>query len=92
MMRNQIKQLQELMKTSLSSSEKLRKRIATISRYYEGVIGQLQSQVAEVKAEKCKKETELKNQLSEAERIISAKDQEISRLKATLMNVDQGEV
>jgi chromosome segregation ATPase len=92
LMRNQIRDLQEVMKTSLSSSEKLRKRIAIISRYYEGVIAQLQGQVVEIKAEKCRKEIDLKNQLSEAERKLSAKDKEIARLKAALPKVDQGEV
>jgi hypothetical protein len=92
MLRNQIKQLQELMETSLSSSEKLRKRIATISRYYEGVIGQLQTQVAEIKADKWRNESDLKNQLLEAERMICAKDREIARLVAALAEVDQGEV
>ncbi|KAG7347001.1 hypothetical protein IV203_006070 [Nitzschia inconspicua] len=92
MMKNQINQLQELMKTSLSASEKLRKRIATISRYYEGVIGQLQAQVTELKAEKCRNEIQLKNELSEAEQKLKAKDREIAQLKATLSGVDQGEV
>lgn len=92
MMRKQIEELQDMMKTSLSSSEKLRKRIATISRYYEGVIGQLQAQLVEVKAEKCKTDIELRNHLVEAEQSLLAKDKEIARLKNALSKIDKGEV
>jgi hypothetical protein len=91
-LRNQVKQMQELMETSLSSSEKLRKRIATISRYYEGVIGQLQTQVTDTKSEMWRNESVLKTQLLEAERLICAKDREIAKLMAVLTEVDQGEV
>jgi hypothetical protein len=90
LMKNQIEQLQEMMKTSLASSEKLRKRIATISRYYEGVISKLQEQNAEIKADKAQNETDMRNELCTADLVIREKDKEIARLKALL--IDQGEV
>ncbi|KAL3917865.1 MAG: hypothetical protein SGILL_004511 [Bacillariaceae sp.] len=90
MMKNQIEQLQEMMKSSLAGSEKLRKRIATISRYYEGVISTLQEQVSQVKADKAENDTDLRNELCTADLVIRKKDKEIARLKALLF--DQAEV
>lgn len=87
-MKHQIKQLTDMMKSSLKGSEKLRKRIATISRYYEGVISKLQTKIAEVKAEKSRTEIYLTNRISHADFLISKfehelqrKDKEIKRLK-----------
>ena len=99
-MKYQITQLHEMMKTSLAASEKLRKRIATISRYYESVITKLQTKVVEVKTEKSRTEVDLTNRLSEAdlgrrmmvskfECELRRKDEEIARLKA---GADRGEV
>jgi len=92
LLKHQIQQLQGLMNTSLGSSEKLRKRISTITRYYEGVIGKLQTKVADVKAEKSRTEVYLTNKISQLDlerRLVVSKfehelhrrDQEIARLK-----------
>jgi hypothetical protein len=89
-MKNQISQLHEMMKVSLSASEKLRKRLATISRYYEGVISKLQDQVAEVKGQKSRMEVDLRNLISERDLEMRRKDEEIKRLKAMIQ--DRGEV
>ena len=99
-MKYQISQLHEMMKTSMAASEKLRKRIATISRYYESVISKIQTQVVEIKTEKSRTEVGLTNRLSEADlerRMIVSKfecelrrkDEEIARLK---VGADRGEV
>lgn len=101
-MTKQISNLHEMMRTSLEASEKLRKRLATISKYYEGVIGKLQEQVVDCKMEKSRTEVELRNQLSQAdldrrmavsqfEAELRWKDGEIARLKQTKI-VDKGEV
>jgi hypothetical protein len=99
-MKNQIVQLHAMMKTALTASQKLRKRLATISRYYEGVIATLQDQLAEMKAEKTRTDGEFRNKLLKADldkrvtvsRLTSElrkRDEEISILKAS---VDLGEV
>uniref|UniRef100_A0A7S4AJN5 Uncharacterized protein n=1 Tax=Pseudo-nitzschia australis TaxID=44445 RepID=A0A7S4AJN5_9STRA len=99
-MKHQINQLHEMMKTSVGASEKLRKRISTISQYYEGVISKLQTKVAEIKVEKSRAEVDLTNRFSQLdlerrlvtqkfEYALHRKDQEIARLKA---EGDRGEV
>jgi hypothetical protein len=91
-MRQQIGQLHTMMKTSLSTSEKLRKRLAMISRYYEGIIRKLQEQVVETKKERKSVEVQLANQIStidhekrvsmmQLEVKLRRKDEEISRLR-----------
>jgi len=99
-MKYQITKLHEMMKTSLAASEKLRKRIATVSKYYESVISKLQSQIVDIKTEKSRTTVDLTNKLSEADlktRMIVSKlefelrrkDEEISRLKG---GADRGKV
>mmetsp|Transcript_63342 Transcript_63342/g.182251 ORF Transcript_63342/g.182251 Transcript_63342/m.182251 type:complete len:589 (-) Transcript_63342:28-1794(-) len=51
-MREKIDELHAMMKTSLETSEKLRKRLAMISRYYEGIIKKMQRQIVEAKTER----------------------------------------
>jgi hypothetical protein len=91
-MKRQISKLREMMKSSLATSEKLRRRIETITKYYEGIISKLQSKVVEVKTEKSRTEVDLRNELSRADferRMIVSKlefelrrkDEEISILK-----------
>jgi hypothetical protein len=63
-MRHQIDQMHAMMKASLATSEKLRKRLAMISRYYEGIIRKFQEQVTEMKAEKKRIERDLVNRNS----------------------------
>jgi len=81
-----------MMKTSLSTSEKLRKRLAMISRYYEGIIRKLQEQVVETKKERKSIEVQLANQIStidhekrvsimQLEVKLRRKDEEITRLR-----------
>jgi hypothetical protein len=53
-----------MMKASLATSEKLRKRLAMISRYYEGIIRKFQEQVTEMKAEKKRIEMDLANRIA----------------------------
>ena len=105
-MKGQIENLHGMMRTSLEASEKLRKRLATISKYYEGVIRKLQQQVVECKMDKTRVEIELRNQLSHAdldrrmtlsqkEAELRQKDREISKLKLGDENtgrIDEGEV
>lgn len=99
-MKNQIIQLHLMMKKALAGSEKLRKRLATISDYYEGVIGTLQDQVAKMKIEKSKTEIDTRNKLLKAEQDknvtvaqltseLRKRDEEIVMLKS---RVDVGEV
>lgn len=98
-MKSQIKRLDALMKTYMAASEKLRKRLATISHYYEGVICKLEEQVAELKAENSSAEVGLRDQLATAdlerrmtlsrfESELRKKDEEIAILKYA----DHGEV
>jgi hypothetical protein len=100
LLKQQISQLHEMMKTSLAASEKLRNRLKVISRYYEGVISKLQTKVAEVKAEKSRTQVDLTNMVSQVdlerrlekskfEDELHRKDEEIAILKA---GGDQGEV
>ena len=100
LLKQQISQLHEMMKTSLAGSEKLRNKLKVISRYYEGVIGKLQTKVAEVKAEKSRTQVDLTNMVSQVdlerrlekstfEYELHRKDKEIARLKA---GGDRGEV
>lgn len=63
-MRNKIDQLHSMMRTSLQTSEKLRKRLAMISRYYEGVICKLQEQMVEIKTEKTKLRADMDSKVS----------------------------
>jgi hypothetical protein len=106
MLKGQISNLHEMVRTSLDSSEKLRKRVATISKYYEGVIGKLQEQVVECKMEKNRMEIDLRNQLSQVDldrrmvlkeknAEIRRKNEEISILKhqnTRCEEVDKGEI
>ena len=64
LMREQIDQMQEMMKSSLTASEKLRKRLAMISRYYESIIQKNQEKMAHMKNEKRRMESDLINQIS----------------------------
>jgi hypothetical protein len=105
-MKGQISNLHDMMRVSLHASEKLRGRIATISKYYEGVIGKLQEQVVECKMEKNRIEIELLNQLSQVDldrrMTVTRKDSELRRkdeeisflkqLKPLVGEVDEGEV
>ena len=94
-MRKQISQLHKMMKTSLSTSEKLRKRLAMISRYYEGIIRKLQEQVVETKTEKKSMEVQLASQISaidhekrvmimQLELNLQRKEDEIERLRGEI--------
>jgi hypothetical protein len=64
LMKEQIDQMQEMMKSSLTASEKLRKRLAMISRYYESIIQKNQEKMAHMKNEKRRMEGDLINQIS----------------------------
>jgi hypothetical protein len=63
-MRSKIDQLHMMMRTSLETSEKLRKRLAMISGYYEGIILKLQEQVIEAKTEKSKIKADCNSKVS----------------------------
>jgi hypothetical protein len=63
-MRQQIDSLHDMMKTSMTTSEKLRKRLAMISGYYESIIQKLQQKNAHIKTEKSRMEVDLVNQIS----------------------------
>jgi hypothetical protein len=91
-MREQIDQMQEMMKSSLTASEKLRKRLAMISRYYESIIQKNQEKMAHMKSEKRRMEGDLINQISSidhAKRVaiikleskLRQKEEEIATLK-----------
>lgn len=91
-MRQQISSMHEMMKSSLSTSEKLRKRLAMISRYYEGIIRKFQEQVAEMKVDKRKMEVDLVNRIStidnkkgfiiiQLESKLRKREEEVARLK-----------
>ena len=60
-MKRQISQLQEMTKTSLAASDKLRKKLQAISQHYEGIIRKLQTKVGEVEREKSKMKFDLAN-------------------------------
>lgn len=66
-MRSKIDELHEMMKASLETSEKLRKRLAMISRYYEGIVKKLQEQVVEIKTEKSKLKADCNSKISTIE-------------------------
>lgn len=91
-MRGQIDQLHTMMKDSLETSEKLRKRLAMISRYYEGIIRRFQEQMAEAKAEKARIKADLDAKIStldhdrrvtivQLESKLRQRDNELTRLK-----------
>jgi len=58
-MRQQIDHLHVMMTASLETSEKLRQRLALISRYYEGIIATLQQQMVEAKTENSRRKAEM---------------------------------
>ena len=62
--RREISRLQGLMKSSMDTSDNLRKRIMIISRYYESVIGKLQEKSSRLKVEKERMEVSLTNRIS----------------------------
>ena len=91
-MRQQIAQLHDMMRTSLLTSDKLRKRITAISRYYEDIIRKLQQQIVHAKTERKRMETDFMNQVFEIDHDnrfqvmtlqmkLRRKDEEIKRLK-----------
>ena len=63
-MGEQIDQLHTMMKVSLQTSEKLRKRLSIISRYYEGIIKKLQQQMVEVKTEYSKRKADMDSKMA----------------------------
>jgi hypothetical protein len=63
-MGEQIDQLHTMMKISLQTSEKLRKRLSIISRYYEGIIKKLQQQMVEVKTEYSKRKADMDSKMA----------------------------
>ncbi len=99
-LKQQINQLKETMRTSLTASEKLRKRLKVTTRYYEDIIGKLQTKFAETKLEKSRALEDLANTISQVdverrlekskhEYELRRKDKEIERLKAA---IDRGEI
>jgi hypothetical protein len=66
-MKHQLQSLHEMMEVSVTTSEKLRKKISIISRYYESVIRKLQEKNAKLKADKKRKEIDLINQIAAIE-------------------------
>ena len=94
-MGEQIDQLHVMMKVSLQTSEKLRKRLAIISRYYEGIIRKLQQQMVEVKTEYSKRKANMDSKMAQLdhekrvavlhlERQLQQRDGEIRALKEKL--------
>ena len=78
------------MEVSVSTSEKLRKKISIISRYYESIVRKLQEKNAKLKADKKRTEIDLINQVASVEherrtaiamleRRIRYKDQQLAR-------------
>jgi hypothetical protein len=67
LLKQQISQLHEMMKTSLAASEKLRKRLVVISQYYEGVIKKLQTKIAQERAEKSRIQVDLANMVAQVD-------------------------
>jgi len=96
LLKRQISQLQEMTKTSLAASDKLRKKLQVISQHYEGIIRKLQTKVGEVEREKSKMKVDLANTVairrqlekSKSRYELCCKDGEINRFKAE----DRGEV
>jgi hypothetical protein len=95
-MRQQIDQMHAMMKTSLATSEKLRKRLAMISRYYEGIIRKFQEQVTETKAEKKRIEVDLASRIStidhekrvtiiQLESKLRKREEEVARLRRKII-------
>lgn len=91
-MRKKIDQLHTMMTASLETSEKLRKRLAMISRYYEGIIKKAQQQMIEIKTEKSKMKTDFESKLAlldhskrvvvkDLEMQLQQRNEEIKRLK-----------
>ena len=89
-MKHQLHSLHEMMEVSVSTSEKLRKKISIISRYYESIIRKLQEKNAKLKADKKRTEIDLINQVASVEherrtaiamleRRIRYKDQQLAR-------------
>jgi hypothetical protein len=89
-MQDQISQLHAMMKVSLAASEKLRKRLAAVSGFYEGVVSKLQDQVVEIKTEKSRTEVLLRNEISRLELELRRKSEEIVQLRE--ISSDEGEV
>lgn len=94
-MRCKIDQLHTMMRASLETSEKLRKRLALISRYYEGIIKKLQEQMVEIKTEKSRLRADMDARVSiidhekriavfHLESKLRQRDDEIRALKAII--------
>lgn len=100
LLKQQISQLHEMMKTSLASSGRLRKRLTIVCRYYEGVISKLRTNVSELNTEKSRMQVDLakmvcwfdrerRQENSKLDCELHQKDKEITRLKTI---GDHGEV
>lgn len=60
----QVDEMNERLLASMKASEELRKRLAMISRYYENLVRRLQDNMAELKSDRARMETDLANQIS----------------------------
>jgi hypothetical protein len=91
-MRQEIERMQEMMKSSVLTAGHLRKRLAMVSRYYEGVLRKLEERMASMKIANERMEIDLFNQIStidhekrvavvKLEATLRQRDDEIARLK-----------
>jgi hypothetical protein len=91
-MRQEIERLQERMKSSVLTAGHLRKRLATVSRYYEGVLRKVEERMASMKIANERMEIDLLNQIStiyhekrvtvvKFESTLRQREDEIARLK-----------
>jgi predicted nuclease with TOPRIM domain len=90
-MRNQLDQLQSMMKLSLSTSEQLRNRLTMMSHYYEGTIHRLQGHVTNMTAEKARMEMKLatmdkenRTPLKRHDSTLRQREEEIGRRKLAM--------
>jgi predicted nuclease with TOPRIM domain len=63
-LQKQVNEMNERLLASMKASEELRKRLAMISRYYENLVRRLQDNMAELKSDRARMETDLVNQIS----------------------------
>jgi len=67
-LQEQVEEMSQRLTSSIASSEELRRRLAMLSQYYEGVVNDLKDSIVDIKEERMQMEFDLTRQLSSIDR------------------------
>jgi hypothetical protein len=81
-LQDHVQDMSQRMKSSIETSERLRSRLAMVSRYYENVLKQLQESLAKAKAERSRMEADLVDQITSMD---MAKREAVHKLETKLL-------